>query len=206
MNDFDSDVDWSTFDTKEELTVPKETDGTKKFEEELYKKWFKSSNASGFISITPWYDAAKLAIDIGSVDPNTKKNISSTKCFVDMVDFSVYLNAVLNGQGEKLFPKRDQCPSPESFVSFGASADLSRVFKVHYWGADTDKEGDSRAFVFKCGHFGGTVTNTGATIPNFKDRKSANMIKVTRLELAEIAVRVQATLLVTAIKNNGLKA
>ena len=192
--------DWSDFDGVVETAEPaNNTD--KKFEKELYKKWFKAGNQSGFISITPWYSAAKAAIDIGSVNPDTKAVKSSTKCFVSMVDFAVYLRAIVNCQAETLYPKRDQCPSPESYVSYGASGDLSRVFKVHYWGAGSDSEGDPRAFAFKCGHFGGKVTQSGATIPDFKDRKSADMIKISRLELHEISYRLDLAMIRYAVTN-----
>lgn len=181
------------------------TDGTvednKKYSPELYKKWFKAGNSAGFISITPWYEARKLTIDIGSVDPNTNAVLSATKCFVDMIDFAVYLRAVVAGRAKELYPKRDQCPSPESFISFGGSGDTSKVFKIHYWGASAESQGTEGSFAFKCGHFGGKVTNTGAIIPNFQERKSANMIKMNLLELHELAVRVDLALVRYALTN-----
>lgn len=173
----------------------------KKFESTLYKKWFKAGSQSGFISITPWYEARKVSIDIGSVNPDTKAVVSSTKCFIDIIEFGTYLRAIVNGTAEKLYPKRDQCPSPESFLSYGGSGDLSRVFKIHYWSADAESIGTAGSFAFKCGHFGGTVTKTGATIPNFKDRKSANLIKVTLLEMHEISYRVDLAAIRYAVLN-----
>lgn len=172
-----------------------------KYEPALYKKWFKAGTQSGFVSITPWYGACKLAIDVGSVDPNTKAVLSSTKCFVDLIEFGTYLRSIVSGTAEKIYPKRDQCPSPESFLSYGGSETTSRVFKIHYWGAGADAAGTPGSFVFKCGHFGGKVTQTGAVIPNFQDRKSANMIKISLLEMHEIAYRVDLAAIRYAVSN-----
>ena len=149
---------------------------------EFYKKWFKTSTQAGFISLSTWLDAGKVVVDIGKLGGDSKVS-SSTKCFVDAFDLITYLHCVVHGTSTELFPKRSQCPSPESFVSFGGSGTISRVFKIHYWGAKTDSDGDPKGFAWKCGHFEGKVSATGAIEPNWSAQKSADMIKVTRLEM-----------------------
>lgn len=173
----------------------------KKFSKEIYKKWFKAGSNSGFLSITPSLAIGKWTIDIGSVDPNSNEVKSNTKCYVNPVQFNTYLRSVVAGTAKDLYPKRSQCPSPESYVSFGGSNNLSRVFKVHYWGAGPDKEGTPGGFAWKTGLFGGKTTSTGAIEPDWSDRKSADMIKVSLLEMNEIAYVLDIELRSYAARN-----
>lgn len=158
-----------------------------KYAPPLYKKWFKLKDKGGFLSISPWTSGGKWVIDIGSVDASNKP-ISNTKCFVDSNKFNAYLNAVIIGRGEVVYPARPGLATPESFVAYGGSERngdiVSRVFKVHWWGDDTTN--NPHAFAWKSGHFKGNKTSTGAITPDLKSPISINMIKVTLEEMHEI--------------------
>lgn len=176
----------------------------KDFAPEIYKKWFKTSSFGGFLSISPWLDGGKWTIDIGAVDSSSKPT-SNTKCFVDAVAFNTYLTEVVAGRGYGVYPKRAGLASPESFISYGGSEVkgrlISRVFKAHWWGASADNEGDQSAFVFKCGHFEGKRTDSGAITPDLSSALSTDMIKVTRVEFTEIAYRLDVQLRAYAARN-----
>lgn len=179
---------------------------------EVYKKWFKAGSNAGFISVSAWWDAQKFTVDIGSVDPNSNAVKSSTKCFVDMVQLGVYLRSIVQNNAVELYPLRSQCPSPESFVAFGGSGETSRVFKIHYWGAGKDKDGksvvgNSGGFAWKCGHFVGKVGPQGQIEPVWNERKSADMIRVSRLEMHELSYRVDLALIhLSAQPGDGVTA
>ena len=63
---------------------------------------------------------------------------------------------------------------------------VARVLKVHHWA--TKDAFDSASFVWKCGMFGAKKSDSGAFIPNMSDTRSVHSIKVTRQEMAEMAV------------------
>lgn len=167
------------------------------YEQDLYKKWFRSKTQSGFISIRPWFAGMKFKIDIGKTGPDGKL-VSSTNAFVDAVDFAAWLRAVVNGTAVKDFPENQRTGSvtAESFVSYGGteinSRPISRILKIHYWqNGDTY---DTSAFVFKAGHFDAKKSETGAFLPNMKSPISVDSIKVTRQELHSIAYLVDLSL------------
>lgn len=169
----------------------------------LYKEWFRSSSAAGFISITPWFvdgdgsPVGKFVIDIGSVDPKTNEALSNTKCYVDAIELGVFLRAVATGNATDLYPIRSGVFSPESYIAFGGTANpdpIARVFKVEYWGANAGSPGNADAFVWKCGHFVGTVSNTGAIQPQYDKAIRSDMIRRTRLQMAMISYKVDLAL------------
>lgn len=177
----------------------------KEFEQPIYKEWFKTNSAAGFITITPWLTARKLVLDIGSVDPNSNKVTSNTQFYVNALDLHTYLQSVINGSAVEIYPKRSQCPSPESFVAFGASGTDSRVLKVHYWGAGSDKDGDPNGFAWKVGLFGGKKSASGAVEPQWNDIKSRDQIRRSRLEMHRIAHAVNFSLIhFAAASKDGL--
>lgn len=173
----------------------------KEFLPEIYKKWFKAGSNAGFLSITPWLKAGKFTIDIGAVDPNTNEVKSTTKCYPDALELLTFLSSVVNGSAVDIYPKRAQCPSPESLIVYGGGGDLSRIFKVHYWNAKPDDIGNASGFAWKCGLFGGKVSGTGAIEPDWSDKKSADMIRVTRLEMHEIFYTLDTELKAYAARN-----
>lgn len=173
------------------------------FEPALYKEWFKTRSAAGFISLTPWFNnpdgkpVGKLVVDIGSVDSNNAVT-STTKCYVDAVDLAVYLRSVVNGTAETLYPQRTGVYSPESFVVFGGTAGdtpVARVLKIEWWGAKKDSSGDRNSgFVWKTGHFDGKVTDQGAIQPIYDKPRSGDMIKRTRQQMHTISYRLDLAL------------
>lgn len=172
----------------------------KKFTDPIYKKWFRTKDRSGFISVVPWFDdernIAKFNIDIGEADPSSGKLISSTNAFVDAFKLGTFLHSVANGSAKLNFGVRKKktngewgndpdFPTDESVSFYGGSGELARVFRIHYW--QTSDGFDSKAFVFKAGHFEGRQSANGAIIPDMSKNISRNSIKVTRPELAEMS-------------------
>ena len=161
----------------------------------FYKEWFKSGTNAGFIGMTPWLESEesqsinKIIIDIGKLDPNNNVT-SNTKFYLKTVELAVYMRSVVAQTAEQFYPKRSGVYSPESFISYGGTASaepVARVFKIEWWGSNKDSAGDNKAFAFKCGHFKGKVSNTGAIEPDFNSPISNNMIRRTRLEVNKMS-------------------
>jgi hypothetical protein len=186
----------------DEVQIPTEE---KKYDQDLYKKWFRSKTQSGFLSIKPWYQGLKFKIDIGKTSPEGKL-LSSTMVFVDAIDFAAYLRSVCNLTAPTLFPQNDKggVPTAEGFVSYGGGIieqkPVSRIFKSHYW--QNGESFDSTAFVWKCGHFAARKTESGAFIPDMKSPISVDSIKVTRQDLLSISYMLDLSL-VSHVTNNS---
>jgi len=167
------------------------------YEKDLYKKWFRSKNQSGFIAIRPWFAGMKFKIDIGRTNPDGKL-VSNTNVFVDAVDFAAWLRAVINGSAARDFPINEKTGAitNESFVCYGGteinSRPISRILKIHHW--QNGETFDPTAFVFKAGHFEARKSDTGAFLPNMKAPISIDSIKVTRQELHSISYLVDLAL------------
>lgn len=180
------------------LTPSNSLTDSKKYDQDLYKKWFRSKTQSGFVSIKPWYQGLKLKIDIGKTSSDGKL-LGSTMVFVDAIDFAAYLDSVINGTAKTNFPinEKNGSPTNESFVSYGGgiidSKPISRIFKSHYW-QNSDKSYDEKAFVWKCGHFTARKTDSGAFIPNMSSPVSVDSIKVTRQDIVSIAFILKLSL------------
>lgn len=150
---------------------------------DLYKKWFKAGGTGGFLSIRPWWDAGKLSVDIGEVNPNGGLK-SHTNVWCSMVNLSIYLKAVYDGTANRLF-------KDESFIYYGGAntegGPVARILKVTHW-----KQGDpDSGFAWKTGIFDGKQTSTGAYIAKDMEKpRSMNMIKISRLEMAEMHYRL----------------
>lgn len=169
----------------------------KDYENDLYKKWFRSKTQSGFLSIRPWFTGMKFKIDIGKTSPDGKL-ISHTNLYVDAIDFAAYLKAITNGNATTLYPANDRLglPTPEGFASYGGATidnkPVSRIFKAHHWSAGENF--DPTAFVWKAGHFAARVSDTGAYIPDMKSVLSVDSIKVTRQDISSISYLVDLAL------------
>lgn len=189
-----------------EPNQPSLSSDEKKYDQDLYKKWFRSKTQSGFLSIKPWYQGLKFKIDIGKTSPDGKL-LSSTMVFVDAIDFSAYLKSVNNFTAERLFPANDKSgvPTNEGFVSYGGgiieSKPVSRIFKCHHW-QNSDNTFDTSAFVWKCGHFAARKTESGAFIPDMKSPISVDSIKVTRQDLLSISHMLDLSL-ISHVTNNS---
>ena len=203
-----SDIDQTEFSNIEEILgsikIDKDTPSNqsisdaKQYDQDLYKKWFRSKNQSGFLSIKPWYQGLKFKIDIGKTSSDGKL-IGSTMIFVDAIDFAAYLDSIINGTARTNFPQNDKngIPTEEGFVSYGGgiidSKPISRIFKSHYW-QNSDKTYDQNAFAWKCGHFQARKTESGAFIPNMTSPVSVDSIKVSRQDIVSIAFILKLSL------------
>ena len=176
----------------DELQVEKQDkeNGEKNFDSPLYKKWFRSKTQCGFLSIRPWFQGMKYAVDIGKTSSEGKLE-SSTACFVDAVDFTAYLKSVAAGTAAINYPanERNGTTHPESFVSYGGAIinnqPVSRILKIQYWSSNDNI--DTSAFIWKAGHFKARKSDSGAFIPDMKSPLSVDSIKVTRSEIVSIA-------------------
>jgi hypothetical protein len=184
---------------------PKSLDlNQKKYDKELYKKWFRSKTQSGFISIKPWYEGLKFKIDIGRTS-NEGKLDSNTTVYVDVVDFAAYLKSVTNGTATINYPANPKMglTHPESFVAYGGgiidNKPISRIFKSQYWqSGDTI---DTGSFVWKCGHFQARKSESGAFIPDMKSPLSVDSIKITRQDAVSISYLLDLSL-ISHVSNN----
>ena len=173
------------------------SDDKPKYNNTLYKKWFKSKSQSGFVSIRPWFQGMKFNVDIGKTSPAGKLE-SSTNCFVDAVDFAAYLRSISNGTAVVNFPANERLgiPTPESFVSYGGATVnnrvISRIFKVQYWQSGDNV--DTSAFNWKVGHFKARKSESGAFIPDMKSPLSVDSIKVTRQDIVSISYLLDLSL------------
>jgi hypothetical protein len=167
-----------------------DTSSEKKYNNPVYKKWFKSKSQSGFLSLTPWNEALKLKIDIGKTS-NDGKLISSTNVFVNFIDFAAYLRCIVNGNASTIYRSNDKMgiPTDEGFVSYGGAVldgkPVSRIFKSHYW--SSGESFDSSSFVWKTGHFSARKSDSGAFIPDLKSPLSVDSIKVSKQDISSIS-------------------
>lgn len=162
----------------------------KDYQQDLYKKWFRSKSQSGFLALKPWFKALKMKVDIGKTSSEGKL-LSSTNVFVDIVDFGAYLKSIVNGTATNIYLANDKLgiPTAEGFASYGGALiegkPVSRIFKAHYW--QNGDSFDSGSFVWKCGHFAARKSDSGAFIPDMKQMISVDSIKVTRQDVASIS-------------------
>ena len=183
----------------EEPTIVSESSADKKIIPDLYKKWFKSPSASGFVSIKPLLKIGKFRIDIGATGSVASLK-SHTETFVDSILFATYLRAVIGGYAKTLYATNAKLgvPTDEGVAFYGGGTGpdgkpISRIFKSHYWRKGEDTY-DSSAFVFKCGHFKANKSSSGAFLPDMSSPLSTDSIKITRVEMAEISYRVDLCL------------
>lgn len=176
----------------------------KEYQQDLYKKWFRSKTQSGFVAIKPWFKALKMKIDIGKTAPEGKL-ISSTNVFVDAIDFGAYLKAINNSTAVNIYGANDKMgiPTAEGFASYGGGMidgkPVSRIFKAHYW--MNGENADPSAFVWKCGHFVARKSDSGAFIPDMKQMISVDSIKVTRQDISSLSYLMDLAM-VSYVSNN----
>lgn len=155
------------------------------FEGDLYKKFFKAGASAGFISIKPWLAAGRVSVDIGKLTSESKL-LSSTIVWVNAVELAVFLQAVVNRRVDLY---------DGSFSKYGGSSKdgqvIARVLKIAPWQKEVIKpDGSCKAWGWRTGHFQGTLTATGAIKPNLQEPISQDLIRVTDVEMAEIAYRL----------------
>lgn len=162
----------------------------KEYDNDLYKKWFRSKTQSGFLAIKPWFQGMKFKIDIGKTSPDGKL-LGNTSLYVDAIDFAAYLNSIVNGTAPNIYTVNEKqgLPTAESFASYGGAningKPVSRIFKAHYWQAG--EQYDPSRFVWKCGHFAARQSDSGAFIPDMKSALSVDSIMVTRQDINSIS-------------------
>lgn len=178
----------------------------KDYQQDLYKKWFRSKTQSGFLAIRPWHQALKMKIDIGKTSSEGKL-LSSTAVFVDSIDFAAYLKSITNSTALSNYPANERmgAPTAEAFVSYGGAIidgkPVSRIFKSHYW--QSGEEYDSSSFVWKCGHFAARKSDSGAFIPDMKSVISVDSIKVTRQDICSISYLMDLSMISYAAHNQN---
>jgi hypothetical protein len=163
----------------------------------LYKKYFKSAKAEGFLTLRPWLEACKFQVEVGDVSDGALKSVSIA--YVDAIELATYLRAVISGHAEALYPAdvKNGIHTPESYVAYGGGNTpggdvVARIVKIHHWSSGGNA--DSSAFAWKCGTFEGRRTNTGAVVPDLQKPITQNMIRVTRQEMAIISYRADLAL------------
>lgn len=189
-----SDLDFGLLDdTAFENTTTDIVPGTEERTPAIFKKWFKTKTRSGFISLTPWFDALKVSVDIGEVANG--KVTSNTLVWTDLIGLTAYLKSVANGTSLSAYGET------EEYSTYGGARiegkPVSRIFKVHQWE-------DNKGFAWKTGHFAARQSDSGAFIPDMTKKISSNLIKVTRPEMHEMALRLELGLQAfTASKPNN---
>lgn len=172
------------------------------FKADIYKKWFKTKDKSGFLALRGWLEAGKISFDIGEIVGGTSKN---TLVWADAIEIAAFLRAVSNGTGKLAYPKTRDIEVPEGLSVYGggrhAGEPISRILKITYWKGGGQY--DESAFVFKCGHFKARESSSGAFIPDMKSPLSMNQIKVTRAEIAQMSYRLDLALHSFAAQHNG---
>jgi hypothetical protein len=203
MEDIYSNVD-EFMSTIDEIESTETKNDSKEYQQDLYKKWFRSKTQSGFVAIKPWFKALKMKIDIGKTSSEGKL-ISSTNVFVDAIDFGAYLKAINIGTAVNIYAANDKLgiPTAEGFASYGGGMidgkPVSRIFKAHYW--MNGENVDPTAFVWKCGHFVARKSDSGAFIPDMKQMISVDSIKVTRQDISSISYLMDLAM-VSYVSNN----
>jgi hypothetical protein len=176
------DESWASIDaaTSEAPVIESGDGGERRRDDELFKKWFRTRDKSGFISVREAFEIGKVAIDIGEADGGSLSG--ATMVYTNAIPFTTYLRTVANGAGAVTYPANQrQNLLPESFVYYGGGTNkengqpISRILKVTYWNARN--EPDTSAFEFKNGHFAASRSNTGAFIPDMSKPISVNLIK-----------------------------
>lgn len=171
------------------------------FEDDIYKKWFRTKDKQGFLSLRGWLSAGKISIDIGELAGGSPNN---TQVWCDAIPFATYLRAVSNGTAKTLYPAGNNLPA-ESYVHYGGTEAggnaVSRVLKVNYW--QRGDQHDENAFAYKAGHFKGRKSSTGAFIPDMNSPLSVNMIKLSRVEVAEMSYRLDLAIANFAFRTSG---
>lgn len=189
----------------EEAPLPLLEPDTGGFDSPLYKEWFKTKTTAGFISIVPWfYDnngkpVNKVVVDIGTVSPTSNTVESATKCYLDAISLATYLDLVVKHPqiAVEAYPMnkwRAGLNSPAGYIAYGGSGSVARIFKIEYYGANKESIGTPGVFQWKCGHFEGKTTSSGAIQPDFSKPLSQNMIRRTLVQMAEISYRLNLAL------------
>lgn len=173
----------------------------KKYEPDIFKKFWKTKTSGGFVAVRPWFEAGKLSVDIGETSAGGGL-VGNTLVWTPVFPFATYLKAIANNTAKSLYTNSQD--SPETFMYYGGSktdiGPVSRILKVSYWPNDTS----GSAFQFKTGHFKAKESSTGAFLPDMKSPISTHSVKVTRTEIAEMSYIVDLSVVAFTAKENWL--
>ena len=171
----------------------------KKWDPDIFKKFWRTKTAGGFITVRSWFEAGKLSVDIGETSPEGGL-LGNTLVWTPVFPFATYLRAITNGTASTLYSN----DALEEFIYYGGSetsdGPVSRILKVGYWPNDTS----GKAFQFKTGHFKARKSATGAFLPDMKSPISTHSIKVSRTEIAEISYVVDLAIQAFTTHDNWL--
>lgn len=168
--------------------------------EEVYKIWSKAKDISRFLSIKYFKTGKKFVIDIGMTDGSNSLK-SSTSVYVDAVTLLAYVNSIVNGTAKEVYQgssdHKKHLQTDESLATFGGGKidgnPIARIFKAHYW--KSGENYDTSAFAWKCAHFPAKESATGAFIQSDSKPISSDSIKVTRRNIHEMSIILNATLM-----------
>lgn len=152
----------------------------RQFKSDVYKKWFKTRDRQGFLSVKDALEINKFVLDIGEQKPG--QEMSSSHTFIDADELPVILDKLYTGALVK----------GDAIMLYGGGRidgnPISRVFKVEQWSDQND------AWAFKNGIFQAKETNTGAFTPIMDKPISMNLIKVNLDDVAKMRLRVNMVL------------
>lgn len=156
----------------------------KKFQEPIFKHYFKAKDFGGFLSVIPFDMGEKFNIQIGQTDAQNKLK-QFTSVYAEFVLLATYLRSVSRDTVAHVF----STPKEQATLTVygGGNVDgneVSRVLKV-----TPEKQpyqlGDG--FWWKCGYFKGKKTATGAYIPDMSSPIQQDRIKISRQTMEEIS-------------------
>lgn len=174
-----------------------------KFEDPIFKHYFKTKDRGGLLSITPWNEASKFKIDIGATDANDKL-VGATAGYVEFIELAAFLRAVVNHTAQHSYVERDKqrnVLSVATLVQYGGAVidgqPVSRIVKIQ---PDGDVKSHERFemgtdFQWKTGHFAARKLANGAFIPDMSKPLSQNLIKVTRRAMGAISYKIDLHIL-----------
>lgn len=157
---------------------------------ELYKKWVRTKGVERFGSFMTWFDPDsdiyKLVVDIGSVEPETRKRISSSKAFVDAFEVGAFLSCIKDNTAHLFYKVKDKAPV---FVKYGGSSGVSRVLTIAPAGEQRPDD-----FSFTVSHYKGRSTSTGAIVPIKEEKISSDMLLLSKAEICHLSYKLTVAL------------
>ena len=182
------------------MTESKDNQNPQYFMPEIYKQWHKR----GFLSVRYWPHAEKVQVEIGTIDPNSYKTLSVSKCFIGAYEFLTYTHAETYNQIDRIFPDFATKDWQVFRGNVGEDGPISRVFTAGYWKPNKDAAPDPTRRSFRCANYVGKPTNSGAMMPIYDKPISFNMIQMTFAQIAELHHRLNVFVNAYALQKTDL--